>query len=214
MKMKVAVINEVSARDKNQDIIRALEKTGVQVLNVGMSEENQDIELTYIHTGLMAGILLNLGAVDLVVGGCGTGQGFLVSAMQYPNVFGGLIKEPLDAWLFSQINGGNLVSLELNKGYGWAGEINLLYIFEKLFKDPMGQGFPAHRAQSQAQSRGVLKDISAACHKPFEEILSALEKSIVERVFAFKPFVQAVKGPCRNKDLQSFIIKKFLVKDE
>ena len=74
--MKVAVINEVSARDKNQDIIRALEKTGVQVLNVGMSEENQDIELTYIHTGLMAGILLNLGAVDLVVGGCGTGQGF------------------------------------------------------------------------------------------------------------------------------------------
>ena len=93
--MKVAVINEVSARDKNQDIIRALEKTGVQVLNVGMSEENQDIELTYIHTGLMAGILLNLGAVDLVVGGCGTGQGFLVSAMQYPNVFGGLIKEPL-----------------------------------------------------------------------------------------------------------------------
>ena len=131
--MKIAVINEVSSRDKNGKVLEALQGFGHDVFNVGMSADGNEPELTYIHTGLMAGIALNTGAADLVVGGCGTGQGFLISAMQYPGVFCGLITEPLDAWLFSQINGGNCVSLALNKGFGWAADINLKYIFEKLF---------------------------------------------------------------------------------
>ena len=208
--MKVAVINEVSARAKNKDIVDALEKNGAQVLNVGMTEEQTQPELTYIHTGLMAGIVLNLGVADFVVGGCGAGQGFIGSALQYPGVFGGLIKDPLDAWLFSQINGGNLVSLELNKGYGWAGDINLSYVFEKLFKDPMGKGFPEHRADSQKQSREMLKEISDISHKDFEEILTSLDKGITNKVFSHKPFVEVIKGGCKNKKLQSFIIKTFL----
>ena len=51
----------------------------------------------------------------------------------------GLIVEPLDGWLFSQINGGNCVSLPLNKGYGWAANVNLEYTFEKLSKIRLGQ---------------------------------------------------------------------------
>ena len=115
--MRIAIINEVSASMKNADIIRALSPLDAQIYNVGMASPEEKPELTYIHTGLMAAILLNAKACDIVVGGCGTGQGFLNSAMQYPNVFCGLITNPLDAWLFSQINGGNCVSLALNKGY-------------------------------------------------------------------------------------------------
>ncbi len=155
--MKVAVISEVSAMAKNKDIVEALEKNNAKVFNVGMSESESKNEFTYIHTGLMAGILLNLGVVDIVVGGCGTGLGFYISAMQYPGVFGGIVKDPLDAWLFSQINGGNLVSLELNKGYGWAGEINLRYIFEQLFKDPMGKCFHEQRDERQKKGSDKLK---------------------------------------------------------
>lgn len=53
-------------------------------------------ELSYRHTGLMTAILLNLKRVDFVVGGCGTGQGYLNSAMQYPGVFCGHILNDLD----------------------------------------------------------------------------------------------------------------------
>ncbi|MBR6935290.1 MAG: RpiB/LacA/LacB family sugar-phosphate isomerase, partial [Clostridia bacterium] len=156
--MRIAVINEVSSREKNDKVLEALKGLpDVEVFNVGMSSHGDEPELTYIHTGLMAAISLNSGAADMVVGGCGTGQGFLISAMQYPGVFCGLITEPLDAWLFSQINAGNCISLALNKGFGWAADINLKYIFEKLFADPMGQGYPLHRAVSQGESREKLK---------------------------------------------------------
>jgi len=192
--MKVAVINEVSARDKNADIIAALSRVGIEALNAGMRAGEFSTELTYIHTGLMAATLLNLNAVDTVVGGCGTGEGFLISAMQYPGVFCGLIVEPLDAWLFSQINGGNCISLALNKGYGWAANINLEYIMEKLFKDEAGRGYPPARSESQAASRLKLKKISDSAHKPFIEILAELDADITVSIFSYAPFTDIIYG--------------------
>ena len=167
--MRIALINEVSSRDKNPLVLEALKATGNEIFNVGCTADEGS--LTYIQTGLMAGIALNTGAADFVVGGCGTGQGFLMSAMQYPGVFCGLILNSLDAWLFSQINGGNCISLALNKGFGWAGDINLDYIFEKLFLDPPGRGYPLHRAESQQASRKLLEEISKTTHGSFDEIM-------------------------------------------
>ena len=184
--MKIAVINEISAMAKNPDIISAL--AGHEVFNLGMDPAKEQPELTYIHTGLMAAIVLNSSACDLVVGGCGTGQGFMLSSMQYPGVFTGLIETPLDAWLFSQINGGNCISLALNKGYGWAADINLKYIFEKLFQDPFGQGYPPHRQESQRQSRKMLFEVSMATHRPLTEAALSLPKPYLQEVLGFPGF--------------------------
>ena len=126
--MKIAIINETSAADKNADILAALEGRDHELFNVGMKERGAQPELLYIQTGLMSALLLNLKAVDFVVAGCGTGQGYLNSVMQYPGVFCGHILNALDAWLFTQINGGNCISLALNQGYGWAGDVNLGFI--------------------------------------------------------------------------------------
>jgi len=126
------------------------------------------------------------------MGGCGTGQGFLNSVMQYPNVFCGLVLNPLDAFLFSQINAGNCVSLALNKGYGWAGDLNLNYIFEKLFDGAPGAGYPPHRSESQAESRGKLERVSQATHKPFGEIVCALDREIVMTALSHRPFRDAL----------------------
>jgi len=186
--MRIAVVSEVSAKDKNKDVVSALQACGQDVLNAGMTGAAGEPELTYIHTGLIAAALLNIGAVDMAVGGCGTGQGFLNSVMQYPNVFCGLILDPLDAFLFSQINAGNCVSLALNKGYGWAGDLNLNYIFEKLFSNPPGAGYPLHRSESQAQSRDRLCSVSQASHKPFEEIVRTLDRETVLTVLSHQPF--------------------------
>lgn len=208
--MRIAVISEVSARDKNPYIISAIKKCGLEPINVGMTEKDpSEGGLTYIHTGLMTGILLNLEAAGLVIGGCGTGQGFMISAMQYPNVFCGLIESPLDAWLFSRINGGNCVSLALNKGFGWAGDKNLDYIFEKLFADEAGRGFPEERSESQKQSRLALKKISISAHKPMEDILKGMDKDILKAVFSHRPFADMVKSECGNKALQKFILDNY-----
>lgn len=206
--MKVAVINEVSARDKNPAVVAALKAQNLDVRNVGMCAGEYDLELTYIHTGLMAGILLNLGAVDLAVGGCGTGQGFLLSSMQYPGVFTGLITEPLDAFLFSQINAGNCVSLALNKGFGWAGDMNLNYIFERLFEREAGNGYPESRMESQRESRKKLESISAASHKDMKDILEGTDPALLKTVFSHAPFMELVRGECSNKELQQYLLDR------
>src|SRR5512137_2671592 len=115
--MKIAVINEISAADKNADILKALEGRGHEILNLGNTSGSNTPGLLDIHTGLMSALLLDLKAVDFVIGGCGTGQGYLNAVMQYPGVVCGHLLSSLDAWLFTRINAGNCVSLALNQGY-------------------------------------------------------------------------------------------------
>ena len=183
--MKIAVINETSAGDRNKDIIAALDGFGHEVFNVGMKKTGGDPELTYIDTGFLGALLLNTKRVDFVIGGCGTGQGFLNSVMQYPGVFCGHILSPLDAWLFAQINAGNCISLALNQGYGWAEDVNLEFIFEKLFSVELGSGYPEHRKASQQQSRKTLINISQKTHFSFEVIAEKMDSNIVEKVTKF-----------------------------
>ena len=204
--MKIAVINEFSAKEKNEFILAALEPFDVQVHNVGMSPDNNGQELTYIHTGLMAGLSLATKAADLVVGGCGTGQGFTISAMQYPGVYCGLITNSLDAWLFSQINDGNCVSLALNKGFGWAGDIELKYIFEKLFADTPGQGYPPQRSEVQKKSRKILSEISITSHKSFTDILKAIDPAVLSHVVAHKPFIDFIQAHGEQGELKDLIL--------
>ena len=67
--MKIAVINEISAADKNADILKALDGRGHEILNLGNTSSSDSPGLLYIHTGLMSALLLNLKVVDFVVGG-------------------------------------------------------------------------------------------------------------------------------------------------
>ncbi|MGN1142047.1 MAG: RpiB/LacA/LacB family sugar-phosphate isomerase [Oliverpabstia sp.] len=199
--MKIAVINEVSASLRNADIVNALEQaTDAEILNCGMHNSEEQPCLTYIQTGYMAAILLNTGACDFVISGCGTGQGFLNVVMQFPKVSCGLVSDPLDAWLFSQINGGNCVSLPLNKGYGWAADINLKYIFEKLFADPAGQGYPLSRAESQGESRETLKKLSVMAHLSLAEILKKTDSDILKPITDNKVFMDAVMNTGKEND--------------
>jgi len=188
--MIVAVINETSAADKNADILAALEGRGHTVVNAGMQKSGAKPELTYIHTGLLAALLLNLKRVDFVVGGCGTGQGFLNSVMQYPGIFCGHIINSLDAWLFIQINGGNCISLALNQGYGWAGDVNLRFIFDRLFAVERGGGYPPHRKDSQQESRQILTTLSGMAHIPLAQIVRRLPDQVIAPVLNYPGTVE------------------------
>ncbi len=186
--MKIAVINETSAADKNADILKALAGRGHEILNLGNTTGSDMPGLLYIHTGLMSALLLNFNLVDFVVGGCGTGLGYLNSVMQYPGVFCGHLLTPLDAFLFARINSGNCVSLALNQGYGWAGDVNLRLIFDNLFTAETGMGYPPQRAEPQRQARALLKQVSGATHRPMQEILAALPEDVLRPALTFPAF--------------------------
>ncbi len=175
----IAVVNETSAVDKHPTIMSALEGRGLDVVNAGMAAKGEVPELQYIQTGLISALLLAADRVDMVIGGCGTGQGYMNSVMQYPGVACGHLLTPLDAFLFARINAGNVVSLALNQGWGWAGEINLSMLFDQLFSGERGGGFPPHRAEPQAASRANLEIVGEATHRSMAEVVVRLPDEIV-----------------------------------
>jgi ribose 5-phosphate isomerase RpiB len=208
--MKIAIINEISAADKNADILKALDGRGHELFNLGNTRGSDSPGLLYIHTGLMSALLLNLKGADFVVGGCGTGLGYLNSVMQYPGVFCGHLLTPLDAFLFARINAGNCVSLALNQGYGWAGEINLRLMFDALFTPETGTGYPPQRAEPQRQARGLLQYISTASHRPMAEILLSLPEEVVRPALTFPAFRPVLEESAKDHpDIQS-ALKKLL----
>ena len=77
--MKIALINENSQAAKNGIIEAALKKVvepmGHEVVNYGMYTAEDAAQLTYVQCGILAAILLNSGAADYVITGCGTGDG-------------------------------------------------------------------------------------------------------------------------------------------
>jgi ribose 5-phosphate isomerase RpiB len=180
--MRVAVVSETSAVDKNPHILAALEGRGLHVVNAGMSRAGEEPDLQYIHTGLLSALILGLERADIVIGGCGTGQGYLNAVVQYPGVVCGHLLSPLDAWLFNRINAGNCVALALNQGYGWAGDVNLRLLFDQLFSGVPGEGYPLHRAEPQRASRERLATISRLAHRPWAEIVTDLPAEIVDPV--------------------------------
>lgn len=209
--MRIAVISEISTSARNKDVVQALDGLGHTVWNAGMQDPESTPSLTYIHTGLMSALLLWTQAADLVVGGCGTGQGYLNSVMQYPGVVCGLVVEPLDAFLLAQINVANCISLPLNKGYGWAGNVNLRYAFEAYFRAPSGGGYPAHRSESQRQSRKTLSGISGIAHKDMRDILRLIEPETLNTVLQCQLFHEMVQQESRHLENRDYLLSLYNV---
>lgn len=207
--MRIAVVCDTSVGDKSAAVLAALEGRGHEVVNAGMTQSGAQPELQYIHTGLLAALLLNTGRANLVVGGCSTGQGFFNAAMQYPGVFCGLLRVPLDAWLFAQINGGNCISLPLNLGYGWASDVNLRLIFDQLFSVEFGCGYPPQRQEPQRLSRQTLAQISALSHRPLVETAMLLPDSVLLPVLRF-PGVLALLEAAADADAPAATLREAL----
>jgi len=85
--MKIALINENSQAAKNEMIFTALKKVaeplGHEVFNYGMYGAEDPNSLTYVQNGILAAVLLNSGAADFVVTGCGTGEGAMLACILF-----------------------------------------------------------------------------------------------------------------------------------
>ena len=91
--LRIALINENSQAAKNGMILAALKKVvepmGHTVDNYGMYAAGDEAQLTYVQCGILGAILLNSGAADFVVTGCGTGEGAMLAMNSFPGVICG-----------------------------------------------------------------------------------------------------------------------------
>lgn len=219
--MKIALINEFSQAPKNALILGVLkdvaEPLGHTVVNAGMSQT--DISsgdpsdypadnpcITYVMTGIQASLLLNSGAADFVVTGCGTGQGALMSCNMFPGVACGYCVEPADAYLFLQVNAGNCLSIPFAKGFGWGADVNLRNIFTSAFSSPLGQGYPPERREQQNRNASVLDGVKRAVAKDLTSAILTIDPAIARQ--AVTPnFLSAFRAGCKDEELAALVDK-------
>ncbi len=207
--MKIALITENSQAAKNSIINDALtavaEPLGHQVFNYGMYSAEDTASLTYVMNGLLSGILLNSGAADFVVTGCGTGMGSMLACNAMPGVFCGLVIDPTDAFLFSQINDGNAMSMPYAKGFGWAAELNLQDCYRKIFENEGGAGYPKERAHFMAANRSILKDMKAVSCNDMLTVLKNVDQDLLKAAIAGERFAEYFYANATDTDIVAYL---------
>ncbi|MGT2784484.1 RpiB/LacA/LacB family sugar-phosphate isomerase [Streptococcus merionis] len=209
--MKIALINENSQASKNAIIYQQLKTVADEknhlVFNYGMYGQEGESQLTYVQNGLLAAILLNSGAADFVITGCGTGVGAMLALNSFPNVVCGFASEPTEAYLFSQINGGNALSIPFAKGFGWGAELNLRLIFERLLAEPMGGGYPRERAIPEQRNARILSDLKTITHTDMLTILETVDQDFLKETISGAHFQEYFFANCQNQDIANYLKK-------
>jgi ribose 5-phosphate isomerase RpiB len=207
--MEIALIIENSQAAKSEMVHTALkavaEPLGHQVHHYGMYGAEDEASLTYVMNGLLAGILLNSGAADFVVTGCGTGMGSMLACNSMPGVFCGLINDPTDAFLFGQINDGNAISMPYAKGFGWAAELNLQDCYRKLFEGERGLGYPRERAEIMRKNRGILKDLKAVTCRDMLTVLKSVDQDLLKSATAGQRFSELFFSNARDEGIRDYL---------
>jgi ribose 5-phosphate isomerase RpiB len=207
--MKIALIIENSQAAKNAIVHEALtsvaEPLGHQVFNYGMYGPDDAASLTYVMNGLLTGILLNSGAADFVVTGCGTGMGSMLAANAMPGVFCGLVIDPTDAFLFSQINDGNAISMPYSKGFGWAAELNLQDCYRKIFENEGGAGYPKERAAIMRTNRGILAGLKQASCRDMLTVLKTVDQDLLRAAIAGERFAELFYPNAQDQAIADYL---------
>ena len=204
------VINENSQAAKNDMIYSTLKKVadskGFEVDNYGMYSADDKAQLTYVQNGILAAILLNSGAADFVVTGCGTGEGAMLALNSFPGVICGHVVDPSDAYMFMQINDGNAIALPFAKGFGWGAELNLTYIFEKLFEGEPGGGYPKERVVPEQRNKKILDEVRKVAFKDsLIDILKNLDQDLVKGAVAGEKFQELFFANCKCDKLAEYV---------
>lgn len=208
--MRIALINENSQAAKNDMIYSTLKKVadtkGFDVDNYGMYSADDKAQLTYVQNGILAALLLNSGAADFVVTGCGTGEGAMLALNSFPGVICGHVVDPSDAYMFMQINDGNAIALPFAKGFGWGAELNLTYIFEKLFEGQPGGGYPKERVVPEQRNKKILDEVRKVAFKEsLVEILKNLDQDLVKGAVAGEKFQELFFANCKNDEIAAYV---------
>ena len=207
--MKIALINENSQAAKNGIIEAALKKVvepmGHEVVNYGMYAADDAAQLTYVQCGILAAILLNSGAADYVQSPAAHRRGCHAGSEQLPRRDLRPCGGPCGCLSFAHVNDGNAVAMPFAKGFGWGGELNLEYCFEKLFGFGHGQGYPKERVEPEQRNKKILDGVRAATFKPLIECLKSIDQDLLKGAVAGAKFSELFFASCKDEELAAYV---------
>ena len=193
--MRVGTIQGSSQAQKNRLLYETVKKyaTGHEVVNFGC-HMYEAYSYSYVEISVLIGLLIASGSVDFIVTGCSSGQGMMLACNSMPGVLCGYAPTPKDAYLFAQINNGNVISLPLGEDYTWEGVENFDKTIKALFSEPFGQGYPKSEAARKLKDTEILKEIRRKSQIQFEDLLGSLDTSIIEKINKKNDVIKFLKG--------------------
>ena len=103
----------------------------------------------------------------------------------------------LRTYHFSQVNDGNCIALPFAENFGWGGELNLQYIFEKLFCAPGGGGYPKERVVPEQRNKKILDQVKEVTHTDLVTILKNLDRELVKGALSGEKFCEYFFANCK-----------------
>lgn len=129
----------------------------------------------------------------------------MLALNSFPGVICGHVEDPVDAYTFAHVNDGNAVAMPFAKGFGWGGELNLEYCFEKLFGFGHGQGYPKERVVPEQRNKKILDGVRAATFKPLIECLKSIDQELLRGAVAGEKFNELFFASCKDEELAAYI---------
>ena len=191
--MNIAVIQASSQAQKNKLLFDTVSKHAIDdnVINFGCTED-ECYKYSYVEISLLIGLLINSSAIDFVVTGCSSGQGMMLACNSMPGVIAGYAPTPKDAYLFCQINNGNVISLPFGEDYTWSGSANFNKTIEAIFSEPFGQGYPKSEAERKLKDTALLKQIRNQSQVSMTELMRKIDTSLVKRIRSKQDVIQFI----------------------
>ena len=130
----------------------------------------------------------------------------MLALNSFPGVICGHVEDPLDAYTFAQINDGNAVALPFALRFGWGGDLNLVYIFEKLFSAPFGGGYPAERREPEQRNKKILDEVRRhSLEQDLVKIYKELDPALVKGAFSGARFKELFFANCKDEKIGNYI---------
>lgn len=204
--MRVGTIQGSSQAQKNRLLYETVKKnaTGHEVVNFGC-HMYEAYSYSYVEISVLIGLLIASGSVDFIVTGCSSGQGMMLACNSMPGVLCGYAPTPKDAYLFAQINNGNVISLPLGEEYTWSGVVNFEKTIEKLFSEPFGQGYPKKEAVRKQKDTEKLKEIRELSQINMIDLIKRMDRKVIEAIMKKEDVVSFVLNKGRDLEISDWI---------
>lgn len=207
--MKIGLIQASSQKQKNRILehyLNAAINSDDQLINFGIYP-NSNTNLSYVQVSLAIALLINSKSLDFIVTGCTSGQGMMLACNTFPNIQCGYLPTPQDAFLFSHINNGNVVSFPLGLNWGWSGEINFSETMKALFKQPWGEGYPPSQASRKVKNTTEVKELDQLNKKSMTSIPPSVDPDLLVPVLKYEPVYNFILQNGKDTELVNLIKK-------
>ena len=91
------------------------------------------------------------------------------------------------------------------QNFGWGGEVNLRYTFEKLFSEEFGGGFPKERREPEQRNKKILDGVKEITYRPLIDILKEIDRDFLKETISGKHFEEYFYPNCQDEEIANFL---------